>query len=129
MPRVKKLKKAVVRDDLSPAAEQALVRAADMLRHYEDEGAGIPGLVTKIYAIAGRDSDGAHLTKAGTGTARLEEAMTEMAELRKRDDLDPETRTKVDKASRDVQAEYLAQASPAGWAAWKQARERAGFTN
>jgi hypothetical protein len=35
-----------------------------------------------------------------------------MAEVRKRDDLDPETRAKVEKANRALQAEYLANASP-----------------
>lgn len=58
---------------------------------------------------------------------KLEKALGEMQELRKRD-LDHVTRERVEKASRDLQAEYLAEASPPAFEAWRAAQERAGRT-
>lgn len=58
-----------------------------------------------------------------TVTPRMREAMAIVTDLRKREVTDPEAFEAVRKGSRQVEAEYLAQASPAGFAAWQSARD------
>jgi hypothetical protein len=55
---------------------------------------------------------------------KLEEALNEIADLRKRSDLDQPTRDRIEKAARDIGAEYLAAMSPAGHAAWEAERRQ-----
>ena len=54
--------------------------------------------------------------------AKRDETLAELAELRKRDDLDADTRERIRKANRELQASYLAEVSPTAYASWKAGR-------
>lgn len=54
---------------------------------------------------------------------KVESSLHDLQQLSKCDDLDPETRDRVRKAQRELQASYLAEVSPSGYAAWKASRK------
>jgi hypothetical protein len=59
--------------------------------------------------------------------ANRDEALEDLADLQKREDLGPKTREAVRKANRELQGSYLAEVSPAAYAAWKAGRDAGGF--
>ena len=127
-----KIKKATTIE--SAAARAAIAAAADELERYADDGQ-VAGLVSKLRATIDGDVvpvDGIGLSTqmidgqitvpyAASGATkserRFEDALTEMVEISKRDDLNPRTREAVRNARRDLQLEYLHKASQAAAAA------------
>lgn len=108
----------------SSAARAAIASCADELDRYASEP-GVAGLVSKLRAsieapgvpddgttLATGMLDGAVTSQYRTSAEKVEKALGRMTELRKRDDISPEAREAVRKASRDLQMEYLHAVSP-----------------
>ena len=117
-----KLQKATTIEEAG--ARRAIEQAASLLDPYADDPQ-VSGLADKLRASVQDPVYAGPGDPANWGLTKAEESLAEMADLRKRDDLDPDTAERVRKANRDLQAEHLAQVSPAGFEAWRAAREAA----
>lgn len=108
---------------VSAGARKAIERAAQTLSPYRDEPQ-VAALINKLTLISDPGADSVdRITKAIEDLGDAERALTAKSGGR----LDQADRELIRKSSRDLQAEYLARASPAGYAAWERSCRQAGF--
>ena len=102
---------------ISPGARRLFLLAVDSFRPYQDEEP-VAAAMRKLTAVA-KPTD--------FEADQLAKSIGDLTELRKRDDLDPETRSRVSKTQREVEGAYLGKYSPAAHEHWVAERRRQGL--
>ncbi len=115
MAKKTKVRKTKIRKDTTIAeagARRAIEQCAQQLDAYSDDDPQVEALCRKLRASV----DGKPHPDPGApenwGLTKVERSLGEMTELRKRDDLDPETAERLREANRALQTEYLHQVAP-----------------
>jgi hypothetical protein len=109
--------------NVSSGAQAAIGRAVEEISPYAGEDPRVEALVTKLLAIA---------DPVGGGEGQLAKAMSTVLKMEREIGTDRSTLSSdhslIAKASKRIQAQYLAEQSPAAYEAWKSRGETVGVS-